>query len=481
MAETNIHKYWTLAAVCLGIFVLLIDITIVVVALPSIRAALHTSFADVQWTIDAYSLSLASVMLPSGSLADILGRRRVFIGGLAIFTTGSLLCGLSDSGLMLIAFRAFQGIGGATIFAASLALLAQTFRGKERGLAFGVWGAVAGAASGLGPLLGGLLTTELGWRWIFFVNLPIGAVAILITLTRVHEFRPQGARRIDVPGFAVLTVGLFCLVYGLIESSRRGWSALGVVAPLAIAVALLAAFPLVERRQRQPMFDLRLFRKPAFVGGLIAAFGMNASLFAMALYLTLYLQDGLRLSALAAGLRVALITGTMMLTAMPAGRVSQHIPVRWLIGPGLMIVGIGLLLMRGITPGASWTHLIVGFVVAGAGAGLVNPPLASAAVGVVAPRDAGVASGISNTARQVGIATAVAALGSVFAHGLSHTTAATVGAHFASTLNELLLIAAITALAGGLLALLLLRPRDFVQHGEPSGEIQRPQLAAVQA
>jgi EmrB/QacA subfamily drug resistance transporter len=472
--EPAVHKYWTLTAACLGTFMLLMDITIVIVALPSIRTSLHTSFSDVQWTIDAYSLSLASLLLPAGSLADILGRRRVFATGLAIFTLGSLLCGLATSGLMLVICRVFQGVGGATIFATSLALLAQTFQGKERGFAFGIWGGVVGAAGGIGPLLGGLLTTEISWRWIFFVNLPLGAIAIGITLTRVREGRPASAPRIDVPGFVLFTSGLFCLIYGLIESSRRGWGSGVVIGALILAVVLLTAFPLLERRRRDPMVDLRLFRKPAFVGGLVAAFGMNASLFAMFLYLTLYLQDGLHDSALGSGLRLAVSTLALTAAAIPAGRLSQHVPVRWLIGPGLVLVGAGLLLMRGITADSAWTHLLPGFIVAGIGAGMVNPPLASTAVGVVSPRDAGMASGLNSTLRQVGIATAVAALGSIFAHRIAHATPLTIHSDYASALNELLLIAALTAFVAGLVALALLRPRDFVPHGAPAAATEIP-------
>ena len=468
--QTSPHKNWTLVAVSLGTFMLLVDITIVVVALPSIRGALHTSFSDVQWTIDAYSLTLASLLLPSGSLADILGRRRVFIGGLVIFTIGSLLCGLATSGTMLIACRAFQGIGGATVFATSLALLAQTFHGKERGFAFGVWGAVAGAASGLGPLLGGLLTTDLSWRWIFFVNLPVGIAAVIITFRNVAEFKPDTARRIDVPGFLVFTGGLFFLIYGLIESSHRGWGSTVVVGSLVLAVLLILSFPVIESRIKQPMFDLQLFRKPAFDGGLLAAFGMNGGLFAMFLYLTLYLQDSLHYSALATGLRIALITLVMMCVAIPSGRFSQRIPARWMMGPGLIIVGIGLLLMRGITHDSSWTHLIPGFIIAGAGAGMVNPTLANAAIGVVEPRNAGMASGISSTFRQIGIATAVATFGSIFASGLNGATGPTVATHFASTMNELLLIAALISIVTGTLSMALLRPKDFVPHGAPAGE-----------
>ncbi|HEX3801809.1 MAG TPA: MFS transporter [Solirubrobacteraceae bacterium] len=476
--QTNVHKNWTLFAACLGTFMLLIDVTIVIVALPSIRDSLHTSFSDVQWTIDAYSLTLASLLLAMGSLGDIIGRRRLFAGGLAIFTLGSLLCALSTSGLMLVLCRAFQGIGGATLYPTSLALLAQTFHGKERGFAFGIWGAVAGAASGIGPLLGGLLTSELSWRWIFYVNLPIGALAILITLTRVQEFRPAKARSIDIPGVVVFTAGLFALVYGLIESSRDGWGSTHVVVALALSVVLLAAFPLLERTRREPMFDLRLFRKPTFVGGSLAAFGMNGSLFAMLLYITLYLQNSQGYSPLGAGLRQAIITFAMMLTAIPAGRASQRVSARWLIGPGLVFVGVGLLLMRGITADSSWTHLLPGFLVAGFGAGLVNPPLASTAIGVVPPRDAGMASGINSTFRQVAIATAIAALGSIFAHGLAGATSVTIHADYASTLNELLLIAACVAFVTGLAALALIRRRDFVQQGVPPVGASQPQPSA---
>ena len=464
------HKNWTLAAVCLGTFMLLLDVTIVVVALPSIRASLHTSFSDVQWTIDAYSLSLASLLLASGSLADILGRRRVFASGLAIFTAGSLLCGVSQSGLMLIISRAAQGIGGATVYATSLALLAQTFHGRDRGFAFGIWGATTGVATALGPVLGGVLTTELSWRWIFLVNLPFGALAIFITLTRVQEFRPPRARRIDYAGLLVFALGLVSLVFGLIESSQRGWTSGEVLGALAVAAVFLGAFPFVELAQSEPMFDLRLFRKPTFVGGAIAAFGMNGSLYAVLLYLVLYLQDALHYSALATGLRLVVITAGSLLTSLPAGRLSARMPVRWLIGPGLLITGVGLLLMRGLSAGSSWTHLILGFAVAGAGSGLVNPPLASTAVGVVEPRDAGMASGINTTFRQVGIATSIAAIGSVFATKLAGVRPADLGARYATTLNELLLIVAVVALVAGAAALLLIRQRDFIAYNRaPEG------------
>jgi EmrB/QacA subfamily drug resistance transporter len=469
-SEIAPHAWWTLVAVSLGTFMLLLDITIVVVALPDIQKALGAGFSDVQWTVDAYSLSLASLLLASGSVADLFGRRIVFAGGLVIFTVASLLCGFAQSPVMLIAFRALQGIGGATIFATSLALLAQTFHGKSRGVAFGVWGAVVSLSTAMGPLLGGLLTTGIGWRWIFFVNVPIGVLAVFVTLRYVRESKPPQARRVDFAGFGVFTTGLVALVYGLIRANEHGWTNTVSVVAWALAAVLLTAFPFVERAVKQPMFDFSLFRKPTFVGGSIAAFAMNGSLFAMLLYFTLYLQEVLGYSALQTGLRLAIITGATLFTAIPAGRLSARVPVRWLIGPGLLMVGAGLLLMRGLDAGSDWTHLIPGFLVAGLGSGLVNPPLASTAVGVVEPRQAGMASGINSTFRQVGIATSVAALGSILATHTAGTSGAAARGAFVTGLNELLLIAGVLALVGGVAALALIRSKDFIVHEPEAGE-----------
>src|ERR1700761_6373403 len=464
------QAWWTLVAVSLGTFMLLLDITIVIVALPDIQKALGASFDDVQWTIDAYSLSLASLLLVAGSMAALFGRRIVFAVGLVIFTAASFLCGIAQSPAMLIAFRVVQGIGGATIFATSLALLAQTFHGKARGTAFGVWGAVVSLSTAAGPLLGGLLTTAISWRWIFFVNVPIGIVAVLVTLRYVEESRPPHARKVDVAGFAVFTVGLVSLVYGLIRANEHGWGNTVSFVAWALAAVLLAAFPFVERAVKQPMFDFSLFRKPTFVGGSIAAFAMNGSLFAMLLYFTLYLQEVLGYSALQTGLRLAIITGATLFTAIPAGRLSAHVPVRWLIGPGLLMVGAGLLLMRGLDASSDWTHLIPGFLIAGLGSGLVNPPLASTAVGVVEPRFAGMASGINSTFRQVGIATSVAALGSILAGHTAGATGPAARGAFVTGLNEILLISGALAIVGGLCSLVLIRRKDFVVTQAPPAE-----------
>src|SRR5437764_3574153 len=223
-------KWWTLTAVCLGTFMLLLDITIVNVALPQIQAELHATFSDLQWVIDAYALTLAALLLTTGSLADLYGRRRLYLIGLAVFTGASALCGAAQNSLMLELSRGLQGVGGATMFAVSLALLASAFRGKDRGIAFGVWGAITGLAVAVGPIVGGVLVTGLSWRWIFFVNLPIGVLALVLTVMRVRESRDPGARRPDWAGFVLFSGALACLVYALIESGRTSFSDTAVVA-----------------------------------------------------------------------------------------------------------------------------------------------------------------------------------------------------------------------------------------------------------
>ena len=408
-------RWWTLTAVCLGTFMLLLDITIVNVALPNIQTDLGSSFADLQWVVDAYALTLAAALLTGGSLADLFGRRLMYLIGVAAFTLASLLCGSASGTLFLELARGAQGVGGAIMFAVSLALLADAFRGKDRGVAFGVWGAVTGLAVAVGPVVGGALTSGLSWRWIFFVNLPIGVAVVAITLTRVHESRDPTPRRPDWAGFVTFTAALSFLVFGLIKSSERGFTDALVLGCFAAATVLMAAFLAFEVTGRHPMFDLSLFRKPTFTGGSIAAFGVSASIFAMLLYLTLYLQDVLGFSALATGVRLLTASAGIFVVAGVAGRLSSHVPVRLLIGPGLIIVAAGLMLMRGLDASSAWTHLAPGLVVAGVGVGLINPPLASTAVGVVQPRQAGMASGINSTFRQVGIATGIALLGSLFA------------------------------------------------------------------
>jgi EmrB/QacA subfamily drug resistance transporter len=508
------NKWWTLVAVCLGTFMLLLDITIVNVALPDIQRALNSSFSDLQWIVDAYALTLAAFLLTAGSLADMFGRRLLYLVGLAVFTLASVLCGFAVGTVMLQLSRALQGVGGAIMFAVSLALLADSFRGKDRGVAFGAWGAVTGLAVAIGPLLGGVLTSGLSWRWIFFVNVPIGIAAVIIALAKVTESRAAQASRPDWLGFSLFTVALSSLVYGLIESNQRSFTDGLVLGCLAVAAVLLAVFVIVELRSAQPMFDMKLFKLPTFSGGSVAAFGLSASIFSMLLYLVLYLQDILGYSPLATGVRLMVISGGILVTSTVAGRLTSRVPVRLLIGPGLIVIGAGLLLMRGLDAGSAWTHLIPGMIVGGVGIGIVNPPLASTAVGVVPPQRAGMASGINSTFRQVGIATGIALLGTLFSNNVKDEVLARVAAvpglsssgpqvatavqsgeirnviarlpeharlavatitraAFTTGLNRILLVAAVIALVSGVVSLAAIRGRDFAQQQRPARRADR--------
>jgi EmrB/QacA subfamily drug resistance transporter len=453
------RKWWTLVAVCTGVFMLLLDITIVTVALPDIQRSLGASLSDLQWVIDAYALSLAALLLTAGSIADRVGRRVVFATGIVVFTAGSALCGAAGDPALLAVSRALQGIGGAIMFATSLALLANAFQGRDRGTAFGVFGAVTGIAVAVGPVVGGAITSGLSWRWIFFVNIPIGIAALAATLLRVDESRDPRARRIDYAGFTTFSAGLAALVYGLIRSNEDGWGSTTVVGALLAAAVLLAAFVAVERVQREPMFDLSLVKVPTFVGGLTSAFGISASLFSLLTYIVLYIQNLLGYSAVEAGVRVLPLTGAIFLTAGIAGRLSARVPTRLLIGPGFVLIGIGLLLMHGLTPSDDWTALLAGMVVAGVGAGLVNVPLASTAVAVVEPARAGMASGVNSTFRQVGIATGIAALGAIFSHSIG---AAATPQAFVDGLNNILAVGAVVAFVSAVAAFALIRQRDYV-------------------
>lgn len=464
------RKWWTLGVICAATFMLLLDVTIVVVALPDIQTSLGASFGEVQWVTDAYALTLAALLLTTGALADRYGRKRLFLTGMTIFTAGSALCAAAQDPTMLVLSRAVQGVGGAVLFATSLALLATTFHGRERGTAFGIWGAVTGVATALGPILGGAITSGLSWRGVFWVNLPIGVVALVIAARVVRESRAPHSHRPDWAGFVTLTLALVALVYGLIRASEEGWGDGPVITCLIAAAVLLAAFVYVESLVDHPMFDLGLLRIPTFVGGSFAAFAMNGSLFAMLLYLTLYLQQDLGYSALETGVRLLLMSGVTMVVAAVAGRISSHLSPQWLIGPGLLIVGLALFLMAGIEGTTGWTHLIPGLLLAGVGSGLVNPPLASTAVGVVHDDRSGMASGANTTFRQIGIAVGIATYGSVFSSAMRHGAEKGWDQHtsFAHGLNILLVIAGCLAVAGGLASLVLIRKRDFVvvAHGD---------------
>jgi EmrB/QacA subfamily drug resistance transporter len=505
------RKWWTLIAVCTATFMLLLDITVVNVALPAIQRSLHSSFSDLQWVVDAYSLTLAAFLLTAGVLGDMYGRRAIFAIGLVVFTASSLVCGLSTSSTMLNLARAVQGVGGAIMFATSVALIASAFTGRERGTAFGIYGAVLGGAVAVGPLVGGALTSSVGWRWIFFVNVPVGVVAVVLTLTRVAESREPTTRRIDWIGFVSLSGMLFMLVLALVRGNSDGWTSPLILGLFTGSAALLVVFLLAEWRGSDPMLDLGLFRRPAMCGVSVTAFTLAGSIFALFLYITLYVQDDLGYGPLAAGLRFLPITVMAFLVAPVAGKLTDRVQSRYLLGTGLLLVTVGLLLMGTTGATSSWTQLLPGFIVAGAGIGMVNPVLASASVSVVSYQHSGMASGANATFRQIGIATGVAALGAIFASEIQTKTVAALQATesgrlvvreggsrlglalqaggvrdalgsipvpaartalldayrvgFSSTFNELMVIGAAVAFTGSVLSFVLVRQKDFVPTG----------------
>ncbi len=475
------NRTWTLVAVCATTFMLLLDITIVVVALPSIQRRFGAGLPGLQWVVDAYALSLAVLILTSGALADRFGRRAVFIGGVVLFTAASALCGAAWSIAALDVARALQGLGGAALFATALALIGHEYRGRELFGALAVWGATVGAAVASGPLVGGLLTDAAGWRWIFFVNVPIGVFALAAALLPMSESRDVDARRTDAAGLASFSAALFLIVFGILRGNAHGWTSAEILGALLGGGALLAAFVVVELRQERPMLDLTLFRQRRFTGVSLATFCIAAGMFALLPYLSIYLQDVLGYSPLAAGLRFLPMTGFVFFVPLLTRRFAAHVPAQRMIAVGLLLVAVGLGLLQALVTATShWTVLLAGFVVAGVGIGLANPALAAVALRVVDPKRMGMASGINNTFRIGGVAIGVAVLGAV----LENRVAASLGsgalgsavsaaglravarrpalvhparAAFVGGLDDLLLIGALLLVLGAVAGLTLLR------------------------
>ncbi|MGH9045763.1 MAG: MFS transporter [Acidimicrobiales bacterium] len=505
------RRWWTLIAVCAATFMLLVDITIVQVALPTIQQRLGASFSDLQWVIDAYALSLATLILTWGSVSDRFGRKRIFVAGLAFFTVGSLLCGVATSPAFLIWSRALQGIGGAAMFATGLALIGQDFTGPELGKAIAAWGATVGGAVAVGPLVGGALTDGLGWRWIFFVNVPIGIAAVWLSIAKMVNVRDPGAKRLDVAGLLTFSSSMFLLVFALIRGDADGWTSTTIVSLLSAAVATMVLFVVVELRQERSMFDLSLFRKPSFTGVQCATFAIGAGMFAILPYLTLYLQNDLGYSPLGGGLRLLPCTVLCFVIPLVTGSLAARVPSGAVLGAGMAITAAGLGAMRFVAVDSGWTVLIPGLILTGLGIGLANPAIAKVALGVVAPQRSGMASGISNTFRIAGLATGVAALGAIFESGITSSLrpgygtlaprlgsaiasggvraarqsvprhpAVVAAAHraFVSGLDLILVIGAVVVLVGALLTVLI-RTRDFYR--PPPSPTASPVSAASRA
>jgi len=465
---------WTLAVVCAATAMLMLDIAVVNTALSRIAEDLDAGLGGLQWVVDAYTLALAATVLTFGSLADRFGRRRLFTGGLALFTLASAACAASASIELLVASRAVQGIGAAIMFAVSLAILADAFpAAKERAGALAAYGATIGASFAIGPLVGGALTSGLDWQWIFLVNLPLGIACIWITRVHVRESRDPNARCVDIPGQITLGAGLFLLVLGLLRGNEEGWTSTPIVAALAGAAVLLVAFLAIEHRVREPMLPLGLFRNTSFAGAQVAALAISATFFAVFLYLTLYLQQVLGMTAVEAGLTYLPATIVMFVVSGATSTLVDRVSPRAMIGAGLALVAGGMGLMTIAGTDSTWLTLMPGFLTAAVGTGLFNPAVTSVALGSAPIEQSGLAAGVNDTFRQAGIAIGVAALGA-----LVPAQAALGGgsaAEYVSGLHDALWAGGAVALAGAVVATALIKG---VRPGEHAARAPEPALQA---
>jgi EmrB/QacA subfamily drug resistance transporter len=468
-------KRWTLVVVCAATAMLMLDIAVVNTALSRIAEDLDTGLSGLQWVVDAYTLALASVVLTAGALADRLGRRRMFVGGLALFTVASLACALAQDIVMLNTSRVIQGIGAAVMFAVSLALLANAFPDmKERAGALAAYGATIGGAFAIGPLVGGALTSGLDWQWIFLINIPVGLAAIAITRKYVVESRDPKARRIDWPGQLLLTGGLFLLVLALLRGNEDGWTSALIIGELAGAAALLFGFVRWELETREPMLPMRMFKNGAFTGAQVAAFAISSSFFAIFLYITLYLQQVLGLSAIEAGLVYLPGTIIMFVVSGATATLGEKVSPRMMIGVGLTLVGVGMAqMMLTVDVDSSWSAALPGSIIAMIGTGLFNPAVTAVALGSVPVEQSGLAAGVNDTFRQAGIALGVAFLGAMVPaeHAFGGAPA-----EYVDGLKVALAVSAAICVAGAIAAVALIRGKFA---GEPSdaGIVAEPAAA----
>jgi EmrB/QacA subfamily drug resistance transporter len=458
------RQRWTLLVVCLATGVLLLNVSAPSVTLPAVGRDLGADLSVLQWVVSGYSLALAATLLTAGTLADLVGRRRMFLGGLAGFAAASVLCAVAPSALVLIAGRAAQGLAGAVLLSSSLALLAQDFTGTARAGALGIWAATVAAAFAVGPLEGGLLTESFGWRAIFVLDAAVALACLPVGIRRLRESRDPDAEGVDWWGTLTLSTGLFLGVFALTRGDVAGWGSGLILASGAGAALLLTAFVVVERRRREPMLDLGLFAIPTFTGASVVVLVMAASTFGPFLYLTLFLLDGAGTSPTAVGLQLLPLSGAALVVSVLGGRFARLLPVRVALPAGQLLSAAGLLAIRGLEPSSPWTVMLPGLLVLGIGIGLANPAVTYAALGVVPATRSGMASGVSNTFRQLGIALGIAVLGTLLPAQVQGDPAA-----FAAALDQILLVSAGVAVAGAALAATLVRERDFVTDPVPAG------------
>ena len=457
------RRWWTLAAVSFGLFMIMLDNTVVNVALPSIQRDLGIGLSELEWIVTGYALTFAALMLIGGKLADAYGRRRLFVIGIAVFTLASLACGLAGSGEQLIAARVAQGVGASLMSPATLSIITATFPARQRGTAIGVWAGVSALALAIGPLVGGLLTDQASWHWIFFVNVPVGMLGIAASYLLIDESRDETHESLDLPGLATSALGLFSLTYGLIEANAYGWTSPRIVGAFAVAAVSLVAFVAIERARRAPMLELALFRNHTYVGANVAVLLVSLAMFGVFFFVSLYLQNILGYSPVRAGAAFLPMTLLIIVVAPLGGRLADRVGSRWLMTTGMVLLALHLLLFARLDASSTYWALLPSFAIGGVGIALVMTPSSAAAMKAVAVDNAGVGAAVLNAFRQVGGAVGIALMGAIVAQqaGGRRTPEA-----FLDGLHTALVVAAAIAVMGAAVAATLVRDGRSTERAE---------------
>jgi EmrB/QacA subfamily drug resistance transporter len=453
------RKWWTLVAVAVGLFMIMLDNTVVNVALPSIQQDLGISVSELEWVVNAYALTFGVLLLSGGKLADLLGRRRIFIAGLVIFTGSSLWCGLAASAPSLIAARTVQGVGAALMNPATLSIITATFPPRQRGTAIGIWAGVSALALAIGPLVGGLLTQDIHWSWIFFVNIPVGVAGVIAARLFIDETKDTShEQRLDLPGLLTSAIGLFALTYGLIETNDHAWGSARVLSLFGVALAALTSFVLLELHQRLPMLDLTLFRNPTFSGANTVMFLVGLAMFGIFFYNSLFLQRVLGYGAIKTGATFLPMTLLIIFVAPLAGRMADRVGARWLMAGGMVLLTGSLLLFATLDQSSSWWNILPGLVVGGLGMATVMAPTTATAMSAVPVDKAGVGSAVINSMRQVGGSLGIAVMGALVATTVSVTPfSAEYAAQFVPGYHRALEVGAAILILGAVVAVATIR------------------------
>ena len=463
-AEEN-RKWWTLGAVAFGLFMIMLDNTIVNVALPSIQRDLGIGISELEWVVNGYALTFAVLMLTGGKLADLLGRRLIFIFGLAIFTGASLACGLAPTAGFLIGARVVQGVGAALMNPSTLSIITATFPPRQRGMAIGIWAGVSALALAIGPLLGGVITQHISWSWIFFINVPVGVLGIVVARFVIEESRDTSAeQRLDLPGLLTSAIALFALTYALIEANSYGWTSARILALFAVAAVGLAAFVALELRQRVPMLDLSLFRNSTFAGANTVMLLVALAMFGVFFYVSLYMQNVLRYSPTQAGATFLPMTLCIVFLAPIAGRITDRLGARWLIGAGMTLVAGSLVIFAQLDQHSTFWNIFPGLLIGGAGMAMSMAPTTATAMQAVAVDKAGVGSAVLNSMRQVGGSLGIAVMGAIVA-AYVHVPRTDPRAipQFVDGFQRALIVAAIIAFSAAIVAVALLRKPEHAE------------------